>query len=134
MSAALMIASFGRFRGKGKLLMVGLVALPIALVAFSFTRTLWPSLLVLVGAGWAFMLLANMANTLVQVEVSDELRGRVMAVYSLVFFGLMPIGALGAGLAAEYWGAPAAVAIGGVATLLFAVGVYLFFPRIRALE
>ncbi len=131
---ALMIASLGHFRAKGKLLTLGTFALPIALVLFSFTNTLLTSLLMLVAAGWAFMLLANMANTLVQTEVTDELRGRVMAVYSLVFFGFMPVGGLAAGLAAQYWGPPVAVAIAGAATLAFAIAVYLFLPRVRALE
>ncbi|MGB8648583.1 MAG: MFS transporter [Anaerolineae bacterium] len=134
MISALMIASLGRFRGKGKLLTVGMFIFPITLVLFALTNTIWLSLLMLVAAGWAFMLMMNMANTLVQIEVTDELRGRVMALYSLVFFGFMPIGALGAGVTAGIIGAPITVGIGGIAMLVIAIAVFIFFPKIRAEE
>ena len=57
------------------------------------------------------------SNTLIQTMVPDELRGRVMAVYSMMFMGMAPFGALGAGVVAQHLGAPPAVAIGGVICL-----------------
>ena len=53
------------------------------------------------------------SNTLIQSMVPDRLRGRVMAVYSMMFMGMAPVGALLAGAIAAPVGAPETVAIGG---------------------
>ncbi len=64
----------------------------------------------------------------------DALRGRVMSVYSMTFFGCMPLGALWIGAAAEYASAPVAMMIGALAALLFAALLFVFAPGVRALE
>jgi MFS family permease len=58
------------------------------------------------------------SNTLIQTMVPDELRGRAMAVYSMMFMGMAPFGALSAGTVAQHLGAPQTVAIGGVFCLV----------------
>lgn len=130
---ALMIASLGRFNFKGKMLTLGSVVFPALLLAFAAVSWLPTALLVLVGVGWGFMVMLNMANALVQTLVSDELRGRVMAVYSLGFLGMMPIGALLAGGIAEIASEQIAVALGALITLAFAVWLCLK-AQVRALE
>ncbi len=69
--------------------------------------------------GFALTMMTQMAstNTLLQTLVPDRLRGRVMAVYSMMFMGMAPLGALLAGTLAENLGAPFAVALGGVVCL-----------------
>lgn len=130
---ALMIASLGRFNFKGKMLTLGSVVFPALLLAFAAVSWLPTALLVLVGVGWGFMVMLNMANALVQTLVSDELRGRVMAVYSLGFLGMMPVGALLAGGIAEIASEQIAVALGALITLAFAVWLCLK-AQVRALE
>ncbi len=76
----------------------------------------------------------NIANALVQGLVPDALRGRVMSVYSMTFFGCMPIGALWIGAVAEYASAPAAMIIGGTISLAFAALLFVFAPWVRVLE
>jgi MFS family permease len=132
--SALLIASLGRFTFKGKLLSLGSFAFPVLLLVFAQIRWLPLALLALLGTGIAVILILNLANALVQTLAPDALRGRIMSVYSLTFFGLMPLGALWAGATAEYAGAPAAVLIGGVASLAFAVLLWLFAPWLRRLE
>jgi len=132
--SALMLASLGRFRFKGKLLTIGTFAFPTLLLVFTFVRSLPLSLLVLLGTGMAVILIMNVANALVQGLVPDALRGRVMSVYSLTFFGCMPLGALWIGAAAEYASAPVAMIIGALVSLLFAGLLFVFAPRLRALE
>ncbi len=131
--SALMIAALGRFKFKGKLLSLGTFLFPLTLIAFAATNLLSLSLLVLIAAGWAFMTIINMANTLVQTLVPDELRGRVMGVYSLIFFGFMPLGALWAGALAQWTNAPLTVMVGAILSLVFALGLYIFAPKVRAL-
>jgi hypothetical protein len=91
-------------------------------------------LLVLLLSGIAIILIMNLANALVQSLAPDTLRGRIMSVYSLTFFGLMPVGALWAGAAAETAGEPAAVMIGAGVSLGFAVLLWFVAPWLRRLE
>lgn len=131
---ALMIAARGNFKTKGRLLTIGTFTFPLFLLVFAFVTSIPLSLLVLVGIGWGFMVLFNMLNTLVQSVVSDELRGRVMGLYTLTFFGGMPIGALWAGAVAEKYGEPITVIIGALISLAFAVFVFVKMPQIRKLH
>jgi cyanate permease len=85
----------------------------------------------LVGVGWGFMLVVNNSQAIVQSLVSDRLRGLVMGVYTLVFFGSMPLGSLLSGTLAEKIGEPLAVAAGAVALMLLAVAAWIFLPDIR---
>jgi len=80
------------------------------------------------------ILIMNVANALVQGLVPDALRGRVMSVYSMIFFGCMPIGALWIGAVAEYAGAPAAMIISALISLAFGVVLFIFAPWVRRLE
>ena len=73
----------------------------------------WLSVALLVPTGFCMMLEMAASNTLIQSIVPDQLRGRVMAVYSMMFLGMAPFGSLLAGAMAEHFGAPATVALGG---------------------
>jgi MFS family permease len=132
--SALFIASLGRFEFKGKLLTFGSFAFPALLLVFTFVRWLPLSLVMLVGVGVATILIMNLANALVQTLVPDSLRGRVMGIYALTFFGLMPIGALWIGAVAQHIGAPNAIIIASLISLGFASLVWTFVPKLRALQ
>jgi len=94
---ALMIAYLGARIVRGKIWTIGSLVLPISLILFSLFRTLPVSLIMLVVMGWSLMSVVNITNALIQTHVPDELRGRVMGVYILVFQGGFPIGSLIAG-------------------------------------
>lgn len=131
--AALMIAWLGNYRFKGKLLTLGTLMFPVLLIVFSFIKVLPYSLLVLVGIGWAVMVVFTTMNTLVQSLVTDELRGRVMSLYTLAIFGGMPLGALWAGIFAEHFSEPLTIAVGALIMLGFALVVFWRIPKIRRL-
>jgi MFS family permease len=103
------------------------------LFAFSFARWFPLSLLLMLGVGAALIQIMNLANALVQTLVPDRLRGRVMGLYGLTFFGLMPIGALWIGTVAEHMGEPSAVVIGAVVSLAVAALVFMRVPGLRRL-
>jgi len=71
------------------------------------------------------------SNTLIQSMVPDRLRGRVMSVYSMMFMGMAPIGALGAGVVAHHLGAPLTVAIGGMTCMLGSAAFGIRLPVMR---
>jgi predicted MFS family arabinose efflux permease len=131
---ALMIASIGQLKLKGRLLMVGHLVFPAFLLVFAAVRWLPLSLVLLVGVGWGFMVMLNMTNVLLQTQAPDRLRGRVMSVYALTLMGLYPVGALLGGVGAEWLGAPALVAATAFVTLAFAAFLWLRMPQIRRLE
>jgi MFS family permease len=115
---ALGIAMLSRRIPKGRTLVVGGMSFGIALALFAASRSFTLSLVLLALAGCAMILNNALTNTLLQTLVPDELRGRVMGFYSFVFVGLAPLGALQAGVLAEHFGAPWAVAMGGIVTAL----------------
>jgi MFS family permease len=63
------------------------------------------------------------ANTMLQSEAPDELRGRVMGFYSFIVLGLAPFGSFQAGWIAEHFGVRTAFAMGAVMCLLVALGL-----------
>lgn len=128
---ALVIASLGRFSFRGRLLSLGTLAFPVLLLGFAFTRSLPLSLVFILANGVTAILIFNLANALVQTLVRDDLRGRVMAIYSLTFFGFMPVGALWIGTEAEHLGEPTAVVINSVVMAAFSVLIWVFLPRLR---
>lgn len=131
---ALLVASLGRFDFRGKLLTLGAFVFPILLLVFSFSRWLPVTLLVLAGNGASAILIFNLANALVQTLVRDNLRGRVMGLYSLTFFGFLPIGALWIGAVAERFGEMAAVLVNSGLLLAFCLLIVAFVPEIRRLK
>ena len=102
-----------------------------SLVVFAISHTFWVSVILLLPVGYFMMLQMSSSNTLIQVMVPDALRGRVMAVYSMMFMGMAPIGALLGGALADHLGAPITVAIGGVASIAGACWFGLQLPKIR---
>jgi predicted MFS family arabinose efflux permease len=130
--AALMLASLGRLPIRGKLWTVGSFSMPVMLLAFAWARWLPISLGLLALVGWSFIMMANNGNAMIQSQVSDELRGRVMSIYTLAFFTSMPLGSMIAGFMAERIGAPVTMAAASLILLAMALAVYGFSPRIRA--
>jgi MFS family permease len=131
---ALLIASLGAFNFRGRLLTLGIFSFPGLLLVFALVRWLPLSLLVMLAAGGALVFTFNMANALVQTLVRDDLRGRVMGIYSLTFFGFLPIGALWIGLVAQKFSEPAAILVNAGALLLISGLVTLLIPELRHLE
>ncbi len=132
MFGALTLASRKGVRGLGRWVAVAAGSLGVFLIAFSFSRVQWLSTLLLLPVGYFMMLEMSSSNTLIQSMTPDSLRGRVMAVYSMMFMGMAPFGALFAGALADHLGAPVTVAIGGVAAILGALVFARYLPLIRA--
>jgi predicted MFS family arabinose efflux permease len=134
LAGALMVASIGRFVAKGRLFAVTTLVVPVVMAAFAMARVLPLALASLVLAGWAFMVIFNMLNSLVQLHTPDHLRGRVMSVYTLTFFGLMPVGSLMVGSMAHSLGAPLTVLLNAGMVVVFALVLWLGFPVVRTLK
>jgi MFS family permease len=101
------------------------------LAVFALSHWFWLSLVMLIPAGFAMMTQMACSNTLIQTMVPDHLRGRVMALYSVMFMGMAPFGSFLAGALAEKIGAPATVAIGGLSCVGAAVVYEVRLPAFR---
>lgn len=134
LASALTIASLGRFNYKGKLLTIGSIAFPLFTILFALLKWLPLSLVVLMLAGSSLILAMNLANSLVQTLVPDNLRGRVMGLYTFTFFGFLPIGALLMGTLAEHFGEQEAIILTSSITLLVTTSIYFFSPYIRKMN
>ena len=134
---ALSLAMRSGVRGLGRWVATSAGAFGVWLMLFSLSRTFWLSALLLVPMGFSMMVEMASSNTLIQSMVPNALRGRVMAVYSIMFMGMAPLGALLAGWVAGYIGAPKTVAIGGMiclaASAVFAAQLPAFRGEARAL-
>jgi MFS family permease len=102
-----------------------------ALIAFSLSRSFPLSVLIMLPLGFSFMVQMAASNTLIQMMIPDALRGRVMSVYSMMFMGMAPIGALLGGTLAHQLGAPLTVALGGGGCLAGGLVFALRLPQWR---
>jgi MFS transporter, DHA1 family, staphyloferrin A biosynthesis exporter len=132
--AVLTLASISnRMKRQGLMLVGSTIMLGLSLILFSQTTSFVFALLVLVIAGAFQMVFLASTSTMLQLIVPDELRGRVMSLYMLDR-GLMPAGALFAGVVAHLVGASLAVTSMGVIVVLLTLIVAWRVPHIRTLE
>ncbi len=123
---ALMVAYVGSRQVRGKIWQAGWYVLPLALLGFGLVRDVPLSLSLMVIMGWGMMTVLNISNGLIQSYVPDDLRGRVMSVYVLVFFGSATVGSFLAGSVASRLGEPVMVFI-SAGVLLIALTATIFF-------
>jgi MFS family permease len=128
---ALTLASRSGLRGLGLWIAWSCGGFGAFLILFSWSRYFWLSTALLVPVGFCMMLEMSASNTLIQAIVPDELRGRVMAVYSMMFMGMAPFGALVAGALADRIGAPVTVALGAIACVGGAILFGMRLPSFR---
>jgi MFS family permease len=131
---SLTVASLGGAREKVLLLTIGAFLFPVANLLFSGSQSLVLSMLCLALSGVGFVTQNTTINTLIQSAVPDELRGRVMAVYILMFFGSTPFAALMAGALGQAVGVRAAIAIGSAITLGNTLYLFLRTPALRRVQ
>jgi len=107
----------GTPRGLRQSLTVGLFLTALAIIAFGFSSSMVFSLIAQLFIGAGLINYMATTNTMLQIFVSDELRGRVMSFYTLSFIGIAPLGALMVGYIGEHLGPQAAVVICGALSL-----------------
>ncbi|HSW41462.1 MAG TPA: MFS transporter [Patescibacteria group bacterium] len=129
--AALYLAT--RRRPSAWAIPVGATLLGVGLLLAAFLPVYGVAMSALAVAGFGAIWMAANGNTLIQATVPDELRGRVISVYTTVFAGSTPFGALFAGFIASRWGAVAALAVGGALTLAVGVIALAWLRRHRAI-
>ncbi|HVX38132.1 MAG TPA: MFS transporter, partial [Gemmatimonadaceae bacterium] len=130
---ALYLASRSSVLGLGRVMVLATSVFGISLIFFGLSHQLWLSLVVLPFVGAGMMIETAATNTVLQTIVEEQLRGRVMAFYTMAFLGTAPIGSLLGGVVADRIGAPATIMLGGAACLVGAFWFARRLPRLRDL-
>jgi MFS family permease len=127
--AALWVA-FSR-RPSPMLIATGAMALGLGSIVLAASTSFALSLLAMLVAGAGSIAMAVTANTTIQLSVPDQLRGRVMSVYTTVFAGSVPAGGLLMGAIASAWSVPASLLVGALLSLACGIGGWVWLRRIH---
>ncbi|HSE25771.1 MAG TPA: MFS transporter [Pyrinomonadaceae bacterium] len=128
---AMFLAARRSVLGLGKFIPITAGAFGAGLIAFSFSRMIWLSLLLMIVTGLGFMVQMAVSNTVLQTIVDEDKRGRVMSFYTMAFMGTAPFGSLLAGTVAERIGAPHTLLFGGIGCILGALWFAQSLPALR---
>ncbi len=131
LAGALTLAARRGVRGLGRLVATATVGFGVGLMLFSLSRSFWLSAAILVPMGYCMIVAMAASNTLIQSMVPDTMRGRIMAVYSMMFMGMAPLGALAAGTLGGRIGAPWTVRLGGILSVIAAGAFAARLPALR---
>jgi MFS family permease len=125
------LASFKQLQHQGAVMLLAGFFFSLSLIAFALSPSLWIGAALLFVAGTTSTVFSTIISTFIQFSVPNEMRGRVMSLYTVTLIGLPSLGALGTGAVAEWLGgiqgAPRAILLGAVALaviLLFVVPVF----------
>jgi len=132
LAGALYLASRTTVLGLGKVIVTAVTVFGVALVLLALVRDRWLALPILACCGFGMMVHMGSSNTIVQMLVDPEKRGRVMSIYTVAFMGTAPLGSLFEGWLADRIGIPWTLALGGAATVAGAVAFARQLPALRA--
>ena len=131
---ALLVASLSSQPRRGRYLNAVNILLPVMLIALAFSRSYVLSLLILVLVGMSYTPQLSLSNMLIQSHIPDEIRGRVMSVYTLLIFGAFPLGGLIAGTLADRFGAALALGFSAGAMIAVSLLARIIVPQLQGLE
>ncbi len=134
LAGALTVAGAGHVFPPRNVALGGVWIFSGALLAFSFTRNYHAALAFMTLAGFGMLLFFSTSNTVLQTIVPDEMRGRVLGVWGLVFGAMIPIGSLEAGWLANWLGAPFALAFGAIICAIAGLVTLIVIRRREAEE
>ncbi len=129
--AGIIFSSLGRLKNQGKILIFSVMLYGVATILFGLSKSFYLSLffLALIGAG--DVVSSIIRNTIRQLSTPDHLRGRMVSVNMLFFYGGPQLGEAEAGVAAAMLGAPLSVVIGGAGTIFATLVLALLIPQLR---
>lgn len=131
--AGLLMNVFGRWLGRGRVVLSMSVFVTLSAFLFSFTTTEIPAIIFAGLYGFGIILMFVTVNTLIQNEVPDEFRGRVLSLYTLSWFGIAPFGALFMGFLASAIGTPPTIGLAAVFGGVISMAVLIHWPDARKL-
>jgi len=108
--------------------------LPVSVVGVALSKTMLVACLLVIGVGITLLVLQSLTITMVQINIPDRVRGRVMSLYSMLHAGSNTAGNVLIGGTAVYLGLPLALGLGGLAALIYVLGLSIALPALRRLD
>ena len=130
---ALALARLGDFKYKGKLLIWAVFSFACSLIVFSLSRNYPVAIVSLICVGCSSVTAIALINTLIQIKVPDEFRGRVMSLFMITFAGIMPFGNLISGTLAQAFGVSQALFFCGLTCMILFALINFLFTGLRDL-
>jgi MFS family permease len=115
----------------GRTLIIASLLLPLWVIGFALSKNMLTACLLMVAVGTVLLVLQSLTITLVQINIPDRVRGRVMSLYSMLHAGSNTAGNVLIGGSAVYLGLPLALSLGGLAALIYALGLAIAMPSLR---
>ncbi|MBP6909648.1 MAG: MFS transporter [Candidatus Saccharicenans sp.] len=134
LTGALFLASVSNSINRGRILRLELLFCPVFIISFALARSVSLSLFLALISGANIIMLFNSCNALVQIETPENMRGRVMGIYSFVFFSLMPFGALWMGGMAHLTGVKLPVLVAALGSLVYGLSLFIFNRQLLKLR
>jgi MFS family permease len=131
---ALGLAFAGDRQAKGRMILANRALLPVGILLVGLSKTMPLSMIGLALGGYAQINQLALTNTLIQLAVPDELRGRAISTYTWALGGFWPLGSLLTGWMAEQMGSAVAVLTLAAVSALFALVGWAIFPEVRRME
>ncbi|MDA1010800.1 MAG: MFS transporter [Chloroflexi bacterium] len=126
------IVKLGQSRYQGQFMLASAALFGLLVAGFALSTVFWVSLVMVFTSSLMAAIYLNLGMTTLQILVPDELRGRVMGVWSMTWF-LTPVGAFFVGAGAEVLGTQTVVAIGGLSVTAFAAVLYVISSELRVM-
>ncbi|KAF2335493.1 MFS transporter [Flavobacterium daemonense] len=128
-SAAIFLASLKSSTNLKKILFTNTILLGFSLIIFSHLNNFPIAMMVAIVCGFGTMSLIPICNTILQLESSEAMRGRVISFFAMAAFGMIPLGSLFIGAVSKYIGAPNSILLQGVMALLIALSFYVLYKK-----
>jgi predicted MFS family arabinose efflux permease len=119
-TGSVLISAFGDGLRRSKLIITSIVIYGLAVLGMALTPNYAGGLVAMAVIGLAYLAVASVLITSIQLAVDDEFRGRVLALYVMVFTGAYPLGSLIQGIATDHFGVRAVVGVAGALLLGYA--------------
>jgi len=131
LAGAIYLAARRSVLGLGRIIALTAALFGIGIVAFSLSKVLWVSMVILLVSGFGMMVQMASSNTVLQTIVDEDKRGRIMSFYTMSFMGMAPFGSLLAGTLASKIGAPNTLLLGGIICI---IGAFIFSLKLPSLR
>jgi MFS family permease len=127
------VARLGQQR-RGRSLLITCLLLPLMVIGVGFSKNMWLAGLLMVMVGMMLIIVQSLAVTLVHLSITNQVRGRVMSLYSMVHAGADTVANVMVGGMAQGLGLPLALSVGGILALVATGFLWIVMPSIRRLE
>lgn len=130
-AGAVLVSALSRRLPARYFILGGTLMFSLAVMTFSFTSTLYVGMAVLMFAGFGLLSAFSMSNTTVQTQAADDIRGRIMSIYTFMFVGMAPFGSIWIGVLADQLGVMNALRINATIMIVSLTIFYVTQKQIR---